>query len=312
VTKKKLQLISIILIVIVFSIALGMTIRQTNKALESRVLSIMVDSEKNLTAARNRLVQNRLNWLALSRINPSGVQFNFSRVDIIQKLSLSQSEDLEWIESRPKRERVFEFGSSLLNNYNNKFLPLRNEVYNAHRDNIKKQIEALENIKTINSTADKLLGYFPEQDLAIEYFSNLPDGRDKFIGRIKNTRSGIEKVNLEIKSLSRNLDISKFDTAFNLVSSNLEELEGIVLKRNSLKGLDMKSTVESINNLKLETHRLTINTITSNQMLAVLAEQANIIQAYNKLLANIKTNREESVRKIGYTHYSKTASTSSD
>ena len=247
----------------------------------------LLDAERNLSKHYYTLIENRLAYTELTRLDTTSGNFEFEKGEIIAKIKKTNEEGLKNLEN-PLKLKIVKGAPNETLNFLNEGLP---KAYSTLLEKNKKvyleQKSIIEDLNSFDSKVSKLFAYSPEADLG-----NLDPvkEKDEMLTRITNAKQGLNKIKDEVlKSDQNNEEVVNLSKEIETAIGLLTQLEDNLKKGTIRKTQNIKNSFNNqFRKIKSSAFEAELSIIKSPESVKLLTDQTNLIFEYEFWISKIR------------------------
>jgi hypothetical protein len=255
-----------------------------------QIPNALLDAEKILSTHYNKLIQNRLSYIGLSKLDASSSKFENERVEIIAEMQKTNEDGLKALNDPEQLKKVNGAPSGVLSFLNRDIANAYPTLLEKSKKVYEEQKLFIEKLSILDSTISKLFAYHPETDLG-----TLDPQKDKelLLERIASAKSGLDMIQENIQALGwKKKEVDKLIGEMNRTQVILTELE-TSLETNGNGQEKIETLYTQFGSLKSQALLAETSVIRSDESVKLLTKQTNLILEYEYWLGKINSFQEE-------------------
>jgi hypothetical protein len=250
--------------------------------------------ERDILTKKSVLSENRTLTDQYIGLDPTLATFESDKTKILEKLVNSNDKlSKTFVESGPIKPPFFANNKlkEFIRNISGSEIRLAEDV----KSFIGIQDSVLNKLTNINELIGKIYGYDPATEFSLYSF---PDSNEDVNEAVAVISAGIKNLRDQSKNLnSQTMVYKEFDSQIAIVLADLEII-GNLVKTNAENDVIQASVNDfnrSYRKLKFDTFAIELEVFKSDEVLKMLADEANVIDGYNALLEQIADFKKESL-----------------
>ena len=254
------------------------------------ISNALINTKRTLSTHYYALLQNRLSYMGLTKLDLSSGNFEDEKSEIIGELQKTNEDGLKNLENPKKLEKVNSAPREILTFLNKDISTAYPSLIEKNKKVYEEKNKFIESLKVIDSTVSKLFAYQPETD-----FGTLDTNKDKeqLLESITSAKSGLKKIQENLQKLDqKNVEMNKLIEVMDRVQFSLTDIE-TGLRTNNNTSQKIRNLYNQFSNVKNQALLVELSVIRSDESVKLLTDQTNLILEYEYWLGKINGFQEK-------------------